>query len=202
MIEYNEYYEIETLSIVLSTIQRRFEFLYEIFLLFFSKYIVLVVEFVERANCKHWGDIFCAVVNVIINICPRCQTCKEILVGSQIQIGPKEKRITFNNKTRMNCGVRDFLYVLTCNACKENYIGESGDALRDRAAVHRNQIAQAQYRKLNVSNHIYNCAKDVSPMFTICPFYKLHNQDDIFRKEKEEYFIQKFKPSLNRAQNN
>ena len=131
---------------------------------------------------------------------PRCQTCKEILVGSRVPIGPKEKRITFSIKTRMNCGVRDLLYVLTCNACKENYIGESEDTLRHRAAVHRNQIAQAQYRKLNVSNH--NCAKDVSPMFTICPFYKLHNQDDISRKEKEEYFIQKFKPSMNRAQNN
>ena len=133
---------------------------------------------------------------------PRCQTCKEILVGSQVEIGSKDNKAIFNIKTKMNCGVRDFLYVLTCNACKENYIGESGDTLRHRAAVHRNQIIQAQYRKLNVSNHVYNCAKNISPMFTICPFYKLQNQDETFRKEKEEYFIQKFKPSLNRAQNN
>ena len=130
---------------------------------------------------------------------PRCQTCKEILVGSQVEIGPKDNKKTFNIKTKMNCGVRDFIYVLTCNACKENYIGESGDTLRHRATVHRNQINQTQYRNLKVSKHIYNCAKNICPMFTICPFYKLQNQDETFRKEKEDYFIQKFKPSLNSA---
>ena len=60
-------------------------------------------------------------------------------------------------------------------------------------------INQTQYRNLKVSKHIYNCAKNISPMFTICPFYKLQNQDETFRKEKEDYFIQKFKPSLNSA---
>ena len=107
---------------------------------------------------------------------------------------------TFNIKTNMDCGVRDFIYVIICNGCNENYIGESGDSLRHRAAVHRNQILLEHNRKLFVSNHIYHCAKDKIPMFKICPFYKLQCEDEIFRKEKEEYFIQKYKPSLNRYQ--
>jgi len=131
---------------------------------------------------------------------PRCHTCKEILVGNQVELGSKNNKKTFNIKTNMDCGVRDFIYVIICNGCNENYIGESGDSLRHRAAVHRNQILLEHNRKLFVSNHIYHCAKDKIPMFKICPFYKLQCEDEIFRKEKEEYFIQKYKPSLNRYQ--
>ena len=100
----------------------------------------------------------------------------------------------------MDCEVRDFIYVIICNGCNENYIGESGDSLRNRAAVHRNQILLKHKRKLFVSNHIYHCAKDRIPMFKICPFYKLQCKDEVFRTEQEEYFIQKYKPLLNRYQ--
>ena len=98
----------------------------------------------------------------------------------------------------MDCSVRDFIYVISCNGCGEKYIGESGDTLRHRAALHRNHIALPEYQKLFVSIHISECAKTKSPMFTICPFFKLHHQDETYRKEKENYFIMKYKPALNR----
>ena len=58
----------------------------------------------------------------------------------------------------MDYGVRDFVYVITCNGCGEEYIGESGDTLRHRTSLHRNQILMPQYRKLKVSKHIAECA--------------------------------------------
>ena len=131
---------------------------------------------------------------------PRCHTGKEILVGNQVELGCKNNKRTFNIKTNMDCGVRDFIYVISCNGCNEKYIGESGDSLRHRTAVHRNQMLLEHNRKLFVSNHIYHCVKDKIPMVKICPFYKLQWEDEIFRKEKEEYFIQKYKPFLNRYQ--
>ena len=66
--EYNEYNEIEALSLVLSMSQRRLEFQYEIFLFFFSKYIIFTVEFVEGTSFKHWGGNFRTVINVITTI--------------------------------------------------------------------------------------------------------------------------------------
>ena len=124
----------------------------------------------------------------------RCETCKQIVVCSQVVINKPNKTL-FNIKNNMDCGVRDFIYV---NGCGEKYIGESGDTLRHRATLHRNQISILQYRKLKVSKHIAECAKNKTIMFTICPFFKLHNQDETYRKEKESYFISKCNPSLNK----
>ena len=115
---------------------------------------------------------------------PRCQTCKEILVGSQVEIGPKDNKKTFNIKTKMNCGVRDFIYVLTCNACKENYIGESGDTLRHRATVHRNQINQTQYRNLKVSKHIYNVQKIFPQCLQFAPSTNCRTRTKHFEKKR------------------
>ena len=58
----------------------------------------------------------------------RCQTCKHIVECSQVEIN-KTSITTFNIKNNMNCGVRDLIYVITCNGCEEKYIGESGDTL-------------------------------------------------------------------------
>ena len=122
---------------------------------------------------------------------------EQIVVCSQIEIN-KQNKTLFNIKNEMSCSVRDFIYVTSCNGCGEKYIGESGDTLRHRTALHRYHIALPQYRKLFVNKHIAECAISKSPKFTICPFFKLHNQDEIFRKEKESYFIAKYKPKLNK----
>ena len=80
-------------------------------------------------------------------------------------------------KNNMDCGVRDCIYVITCNGRGEKYIGESGDTLRPRTSLHRNQILMPQYRKLKVRRHIAEWARTKPIMFTIFPFFKLHNQD-------------------------
>ena len=61
---------------------------------------------------------------------PRCHTCKEILVGNQVELGSKNSKKIFNIKANMDCGVRDYIYVIICNGCYEKEIGESGDSLR------------------------------------------------------------------------
>ena len=50
---------------------------------------------------------------------PRYHTCKEILVGNQIELGSKSNKTTFNIKTNMDCGVRDFIYVIICRILKD-----------------------------------------------------------------------------------
>ena len=57
----------------------------------------------------------------------------------------------------MGCDVRDLIYVTQCSGCGEEYIGETGDSLRHRMTVHRQQIRQTNVRILHVSSHIANC---------------------------------------------
>ena len=102
----------------------------------------------------------------------RCETCKQTVVCSQVVINKPNKTL-FNIKNDMDCGVRDFIYVITCNGYGEKYISESGDTLRHRTTLHRNQISMPQYRKLKVSKHIAECAQNKTIMFTICPFFQI-----------------------------
>ena len=51
---------------------------------------------------------------------------------------------------------------------------------------------------LYVSGHIANCAKNQPIKFQILPFYKMQNYNMTSRKMKENYFINLFKPKLNR----
>ena len=50
---------------------------------------------------------------------------------------------------------------------------------------------------LGVSKHIDECAAGLTPQFTIFPFYKILSPSEGMRKNKERFFILKYKPVLN-----
>ena len=104
----------------------------------------------------------------------RCKSCHELQTGSEIRPGQKRER--FEIKRKMNCSVTDFIYVITCMGCREQYIGESRDTLRHRTTVHRQQCMHPHYRKLHVSKHISLCAIAKNPMFKICPIFNFTDQ--------------------------
>ena len=69
---------------------------------------------------------------------------------------------------------------------------------RNRMTVHRQHIRESKYYQiLYVSKHIAACAQGISPQFSITPFYKMQNDEEFARKNKEKYFISVFKPELN-----
>ncbi len=111
--------------------------------------------------------------------------------------------VTFNNgkqfdvKYNMNCNSKELIYVITCRGCNQQYIGETGDTLRNRTRVHRQQINDIKTRQISLSEHIDKCSS-IDIKFTIFPFYKLPNSDTVSRREKEKYFIKLFQPRLNR----
>ena len=49
---------------------------------------------------------------------------------------------TFQIKHSMNCTSMNMSYVITCAGCGRNYIGETGDVLRNRVRVYKQQISQ------------------------------------------------------------
>ena len=53
------------------------------------------------------------------------------------------------------------------------------------------------YCMLGVSKHIDECAAGLTPQFTIFPFYKILSPSEGVRKNKERFFILKYKPVLN-----
>ena len=96
----------------------------------------------------------------------------------------------------MDCTVKNVIYVLICNRCREFYIGQKGDKLRNRKTVHVQQVRDPLTRQMPLSAHLDKCCK-TSPKFSIIPFFKMHNDNVSARLSKEEYFIKMYEPKLN-----
>ena len=96
----------------------------------------------------------------------------------------------------MDCTVKNIIYVLICNGCREFYIGQTGDKLRNRKTVHIQQVRDPLTRQMPLSAHLDTCCK-TCPKFSIFPFFKMQNDNVSARLSKEEYFIKIYKPKLN-----
>ena len=98
----------------------------------------------------------------------------------------------------MSCDIKNVVYIMICRGCGEEYIGETGNLLRQRVTVHNQQIRDPRTRILKVSEHIANCAHTFNPKYKIFPFYKMYSESTTLRRAKEKLFINTFKPKLNR----
>lgn len=125
----------------------------------------------------------------------RCGTCPHLITGDHFTFKGQQK--PFQVKFSMNCASENLLYVLECQGCGENYIGQTSDMLRARMRVHKQHILTPEYRKLAVSKHIAECAHDKEIKFKVFPFYKIMQNNKTFRDVKEQTFIRTFKPALN-----
>lgn len=128
---------------------------------------------------------------------PRCGTCPYLLEGKAFIF--KNNNYKFTVRNDMNCKSSNLIYVIRCEGCKAEYVGQTGTPLRLRVTVHKQQIRDPTIRQLGLSDHLEACAvrRGISPSFKIFPFYKLMTLDQTLREIKEAHFIKKFKPTLN-----
>ena len=120
----------------------------------------------------------------------RCGTCNILQEGSSYTFDGH----IFHVNCNMSCDTSNVVYVITCPGCQNYYIGETGTSLRTRVRVHKQQILNANYRQIKLSEHLETCGRGNMSIF---PFYKLFSENKIERKCKEKYFIDRFHPKLN-----
>ena len=125
----------------------------------------------------------------------QCQICDSLIEGSTFEFS----EFVFKINENMNCNSRNCVYVMRCEGCKKLYIGETSN-FRSRVNLHKSHIKNKG--GLFVNKHISQCndniSKDIKYVFKIMPFFKVKQDDEKIRKEKESYFISKFKPELNK----
>ena len=121
----------------------------------------------------------------------RCKVCEILIEGKVFKF--KNCHTEFEVKRNFTCNSKNVVYVIQCDRCKEEYIG-STQQLNHRVALHKSNIKIPQNRILFVSKHIYECSNG---HFHIMPLYQSDNYSLL--TIKEQYFIDKFKPSLNRT---
>ena len=122
-----------------------------------------------------------------------CGLCTHLLEGNTFTFKCGK---TVTTKFNMSCDVRCVIYVMVCQGCQEEYIGETHN-LRERMRVHRQHLRQPETRTIYVSQHIDQCTKS-QPKFKTFPIFKMKTADLLTRRKKETDLIECFKPKLNK----
>ena len=81
----------------------------------------------------------------------------------------------------MTCISKNLVYCITCAGCNNYYIGQTGDCLRNRVTVHRQQINHPELRQIDLSGYLATCAKGRDPQFHIITFFKIKPRERLWR---------------------
>ena len=97
-----------------------------------------------------------------------CVSCPYLLKTSLYLF--KRVNKTFFLKSSLNCESSNLNYVVICQGCKEERIGETGCLVKERINIYRQHIRQPQYQQLEVQKHLHTCGNRKFRMF---PFFKI-----------------------------
>lgn len=92
---------------------------------------------------------------------PRCRTCPHISVGTTFSSSINSR--VFTVKGQISCKTTNLIYLITCTACRQQYVGETGRKLTDRLCDHRSAILLRKNTPIahhfNLPNHSINNLK-------------------------------------------
>ena len=90
-------------------------------------------------------------------------------------------------KASADCKTSNVVYVIECNKCAIQYVGETENALHIRINDHRSDIKNRRLEK-PVAEH-FNSVGHFLDDLSIFAVEKIHQEDASFRKAKENYWI-------------
>ena len=117
-----------------------------------------------------------------------CSACPYIKEGKDIDKFKGTEKWKINKP--VNCETRNIVYLIECLKCNKRYIGESKRALKDRLADHRGYVSN-EYTNIVTGSHFNQPVHALSHL-SITIIEKQKNENEIYRKEREKYFIDKF----------
>ena len=137
----------------------------------------------ERFLCK--SKFMSVEQHLHVNSCGKnCICCPYLLKASSYLF--KRVNKVFFLKNNFNCESRNLIYVVICQGCQEEYIGETGCLVKERISVCRQHIRQPQYQQMKVLEHLRFCSNGDFQMF---PFLQIKQENKLLRKAYEDYFI-------------
>ena len=116
-----------------------------------------------------------------------CSACPYIKTGKEIKINEKE---TWIINRKVNCDTFNCVYLIHCDKCGKNYIGESGRLLKNRLSDHRGYITN-QVLNVSTGDH-FNLPGHSLANVQITILEQVKKNCTMYRKEREKYFINKF----------
>ena len=124
---------------------------------------------------------------------PNCTAFPYIREVKSLNINRNEWKINQS----LDCNISNCVYLIECKKerCNMKYVGETKRILKFRLADHRGYVnnldeSQATGKHFNSPGH------SLSDL-TILILEKVRSSDDMYRKEREKYFIRKFNTYYN-----
>ena len=91
-----------------------------------------------------------------------------------LQVLPVDLATPCNPLNRFTSHSFNLIFVVICDTCKEEYIGDTREGktkVRDRVRVYRQHIRQPQYQQLKVEEHLRVCGNGE---FWVFPLLQIH----------------------------
>jgi len=114
----------------------------------------------------------------------KCLTC-DIITDCTIFKSTAYNK-TFNIKANCNCSTNDIIYLITCQLCNIQYVGESGQNLRDRMNNHKSTIRTN--KKTPIAIH-FNSPHHTMDHLSVT-IIEVCNNNSIFNRRSREYYWQ------------
>jgi hypothetical protein len=116
----------------------------------------------------------------------RCGTCPFFKEAQNFK--SQQTNQTFYIKHNLSCNSKNVIYLITCQKCGIQYVGQTSLTLRDRFTRHRFDIRHKANK--SVSNHFNNSDHSMDDC-SITPIELVEDQEKLTKRE--HYWIQKLK---------
>ena len=114
--------------------------------------------------------------------------CPFVQVGTKVKATQNSYTLEINEE--VNCQTKNVIYIIGCQKCNEQYVGETSRTLQERFVEHlgyvRNKLLnKATGEHSNIKGHNKSDIKNSI-------LEKLYSNSDQLRKQREKKFITKF----------
>ena len=113
----------------------------------------------------------------------KCGNCTHIKRTNRFYSTTYNK--TFKISNNFNCSSSNLIYLITCSLCKIQYVGETGNSLRNRSNRHRSNIKLKQNTAIGIH---FNTKNHTLKHFTITPIEQIIDDGKIQRLNREYYW--------------
>ena len=122
--------------------------------------------------------------------CKGCVTCPFVRPGKTIKATATNYRTDIN--LSVDCNTNNVIYCIECikPGCRQQYIGQTSDSLKNRFNQHRGYVRNEVLTKATGS-HFNGTGHQISDM-QVTIVEKVFNKCEFFRRRRESYFIRKF----------
>ena len=91
---------------------------------------------------------------------------------------------------QLTCETKNIVYMIQCEKCMKQYIGQSERSLKERISEHKGYIKNSHLEKATGA-HFNERGHKIEHM-KVCIIEKVNKSNEQYRKEREKFFIQKF----------